>query len=364
MLEKSLKNAFVDIQKLEVSLTKSQTSSAQPQEKPLQNSRALNNGTINNGQTTSNAENVKQQNLKEDFFEDDINKKLEEYMLNSSLPIKFVRVGEGVYTFGSKKVYVKMLNGRLIIRIGGGYMFIEQFIKMYANHETNQLKQSKENQIEFTDLNEEEVLKNAATQKMLLHSEVERDTLMREIENGEVAQIAILGKPSPIKKHLDRLQTVTLQSPHGKAAIVNSQRDERALEKKYSEREPTTPINADRLITIPGDSAQKASKRTSKDIFYDINPGSENKKKSKNKTGTPLNQVSNREGSLTRPMITEACILKNERSPQNASAVRSKNSSTNTSREISPFQKSVTTKNARSKELASGHNAAVNRFNI
>jgi TfoX/Sxy family transcriptional regulator of competence genes len=45
---------------------------------------------------------------------------------NCPVPIK--RLGGGYYLFGTKKIYAKILNGRLVIRVGGGYMVIDEFI--------------------------------------------------------------------------------------------------------------------------------------------------------------------------------------------------------------------------------------------
>ena len=39
-------------------------------------------------------------------------------------PVKQIRIGEGSYTFGSKKITIRVLNGKLVIRVGGGYMMI------------------------------------------------------------------------------------------------------------------------------------------------------------------------------------------------------------------------------------------------
>jgi hypothetical protein len=46
--------------------------------------------------------------------------------LNCSLIIS--RLGGGYYMFGSKKIYCKIINGKLVVRVGGGYMGIEEFI--------------------------------------------------------------------------------------------------------------------------------------------------------------------------------------------------------------------------------------------
>ena len=37
--------------------------------------------------------------------------------------------------FGTRKIYAKVMNGQLVVRVGGGYMVIEEFIENYANIE-------------------------------------------------------------------------------------------------------------------------------------------------------------------------------------------------------------------------------------
>lgn len=39
------------------------------------------------------------------------------------------RLAEGHYMIGNKKVYAKIMNGKLIIRVGGGYMLIDEFLQ-------------------------------------------------------------------------------------------------------------------------------------------------------------------------------------------------------------------------------------------
>jgi hypothetical protein len=46
-------------------------------------------------------------------------------------PIK--RLGNGYYLFGTKKIFAKIMNGKLVIRVGGGFMIIEEFIAAYAD---------------------------------------------------------------------------------------------------------------------------------------------------------------------------------------------------------------------------------------
>jgi hypothetical protein len=40
----------------------------------------------------------------------------------------FMRESEGVYQFGSKRVYVKIDKERINVRVGGGYLSIDEFL--------------------------------------------------------------------------------------------------------------------------------------------------------------------------------------------------------------------------------------------
>ena len=43
----------------------------------------------------------------------------------------FVRESEGIYTYCKKKVFMKIEGDHLVIRVGGGYMSLEQFIDSF-----------------------------------------------------------------------------------------------------------------------------------------------------------------------------------------------------------------------------------------
>jgi hypothetical protein len=49
--------------------------------------------------------------------------------------IKIVRIEKGKYWFGSKKILAKIINGKLVIRVGGGYMNVDEFIEQYGRME-------------------------------------------------------------------------------------------------------------------------------------------------------------------------------------------------------------------------------------
>lgn len=47
----------------------------------------------------------------------------------------FIRLSPGIYSFGSKKVCIKVDNGRITIRVGGGYLRIDEFLEKYTTTE-------------------------------------------------------------------------------------------------------------------------------------------------------------------------------------------------------------------------------------
>jgi hypothetical protein len=49
------------------------------------------------------------------------------------MPIK--RLGDGFYIFGTKKIYVKLMQGRLVVRVGGGFMSVDEFLSQYSDME-------------------------------------------------------------------------------------------------------------------------------------------------------------------------------------------------------------------------------------
>ena len=74
---------------------------------------------------------------------DKIDRKLSMFVnaKSNNLPIQFIRIGEGLYTFGTKKIAVKILNGKIVIRVGGGYLMIEEFLRLYTFSELKKLSE-------------------------------------------------------------------------------------------------------------------------------------------------------------------------------------------------------------------------------
>ncbi len=54
--------------------------------------------------------------------------------------MKFERESEGIYKYGKKRVFMKIEKDHIIIRVGGGYLTIEEFIEQYCDTEASKKK--------------------------------------------------------------------------------------------------------------------------------------------------------------------------------------------------------------------------------
>jgi len=55
-----------------------------------------------------------------------------------SVPIR--RLEYGYYIFGTRKIYAKVLNQKLVVRVGGGYMSFTEFIENNAAQEQKKIE--------------------------------------------------------------------------------------------------------------------------------------------------------------------------------------------------------------------------------
>lgn len=68
--------------------------------------------------------------------DDEIDKLLAEFIkFNNKLEVEFQRLSPGQYLFGTRKITCKVLNDKLMVRIGGGYTSIEEFVISYGEKE-------------------------------------------------------------------------------------------------------------------------------------------------------------------------------------------------------------------------------------
>lgn len=57
------------------------------------------------------------------------------YLNKAKVDVEVQRTSAGNYLFGTKKIIAKIINGKLVIRVGGGYMNAEEFIEQYGEIE-------------------------------------------------------------------------------------------------------------------------------------------------------------------------------------------------------------------------------------
>ena len=54
------------------------------------------------------------------------------YPDKKKLKMMFMRESEGVYQFGTRRVNVRVERGRIMIKVGGGYLSIDEFLDQYT----------------------------------------------------------------------------------------------------------------------------------------------------------------------------------------------------------------------------------------
>ena len=79
---------------------------------------------------------------------DPIDTALADYIntMDDPLPVPFTREDEGIYLFGTKRIFVKLEQGRIIIRVGGGFMQVHEFIDVYTNTEVEKFARERADQ--------------------------------------------------------------------------------------------------------------------------------------------------------------------------------------------------------------------------
>lgn len=76
--------------------------------------------------------------------DDSLDSALAEYINNypdrRKLKVMFLRVEPGVYSFGTRKVALRVEQQRLKVRVGGGYISIDEFLVQYTPEELEKQK--------------------------------------------------------------------------------------------------------------------------------------------------------------------------------------------------------------------------------
>jgi len=63
---------------------------------------------------------------------DKIDERMAIYINNFELDVPVQRIAEGQYMFGTRKIMGKIMNDKLVIRVGGGFMLIDEFLATYG----------------------------------------------------------------------------------------------------------------------------------------------------------------------------------------------------------------------------------------
>lgn len=75
--------------------------------------------------------------------DDPIDRRLAEFINNypdrQRLRIMFYRESEGVYQFGTKRINIRVENTKINVRVGGGYLSIDEFLDQYTPTELEKL---------------------------------------------------------------------------------------------------------------------------------------------------------------------------------------------------------------------------------
>ena len=77
---------------------------------------------------------------------DDIDAMLAEKMREFGINIPLTRLGGGFYLFGTRKIFAKIMNNKLVVRVGGGYMVIDEFLATYSDMELIRINKMMENE--------------------------------------------------------------------------------------------------------------------------------------------------------------------------------------------------------------------------
>lgn len=70
---------------------------------------------------------------------DRVDEKMAHYINKFDLDVPMQRIGDGQYIFGSRKIFAKIMNDKLVVRVGGGYMLIDEFLQTYGQQELEKI---------------------------------------------------------------------------------------------------------------------------------------------------------------------------------------------------------------------------------
>jgi hypothetical protein len=63
---------------------------------------------------------------------DKVDEMLDRFVKKYNVQIPLRRIAENRYLFGTKCISASIINGKLMVRVGGGYMSIEEFVQKHS----------------------------------------------------------------------------------------------------------------------------------------------------------------------------------------------------------------------------------------
>jgi len=72
---------------------------------------------------------------------DEVDELLAKYINTMEINVPIRRMGDGFYLFGTRKIYAKVMNAKLVVRVGGGFMSFGEFIEAYAHVELKKINE-------------------------------------------------------------------------------------------------------------------------------------------------------------------------------------------------------------------------------
>ena len=78
--------------------------------------------------------------LKGDVIDNKLAEYINDYPDRQKLKIMFIRESAGVYEFGSKRVMIKVERNKIQVKVGGGFIKIEEFLDTYTPSELEKLE--------------------------------------------------------------------------------------------------------------------------------------------------------------------------------------------------------------------------------
>jgi len=126
--------------------------------------------------------------------QDSVDSRLAEYINNyperNRLQVMFMRESSGIYQFGTRRVFVKVEKDKINIRVGGGYLSIDEFLDTYTPLEMEKLDR-KSPMKKFSE--------KVAVQKTCVGREVSESSPIRSPTRTSPSRRSPMGKRSPKK---------------------------------------------------------------------------------------------------------------------------------------------------------------------